>query len=233
MSEADLIKSVRAELKRLGGNNVPFYEDIIPNAKPILGVRMKDLRILAKRLAKNNYREFLDSNPADIFELEMLQALVIGCARDDISVLLTYFEAAAAQLHDWGVCDSLCQNFKIARKYRPEVWERISRYFASSKEFEVRTAAVMLLSHFLTGNYIERVLAVLNSLCTEDYYASMGVAWAVSFAAVKFPERVLQYLSSPECRLDKRTFNKSVQKICESYRVSAEFKAAVKQLRRT
>jgi len=232
MSETELIKSVRAELRALGGHNVPFYEDIIPNAKPILGVRMKDLRSLAKRIAKGSCREFLDNNPADIFELEMLQALVIGYARDDISVLLNYFEKTVPRLHDWGVSDTLCQNFKIAKKYRSEVWERISRWFSSKKEFEARTAAVMLLSHFLTDEYIEKVLAVLNSLCTEEYYASMGVAWAVSFAAVKYPERTLRFLSSPECRLDKRTFNKSVQKICESYRVSAEYKEAVKRLRR-
>lgn len=232
MSETEPIRSVRAELRSLGGHNVPFYEDIIPGAKPILGVRMRDLRILAKRIAKENYREFLDENPADIFELEMLQALVIGYARDDISVLLDYFEKTVPRLHDWSVSDSLCQNFKLARKYRPEVWARISGYFASKKEFEARTAAVMLLSHYLTDEYIERVLAVLNSLRTEEYYASMGAAWAVSSAAVKYPERTLRFLGSPECRLDKGTFNRSIRKICESYRVSAEFKDAVRKLRR-
>ncbi|MBQ7503501.1 DNA alkylation repair protein [bacterium] len=232
MYDTELIKEVRAELQLLGGHNAGFYESIIPNAKPILGVRMKDLRALAKRIAKSDYRRFLDGNPADIFELEMLQALVIGCARDDIEILLDYFGKTVPLLHDWSVCDSLCQNFKIAQKRRAEVYAFISRYFASKAEFEARTAAVMLLSHFLTDEYIDRALAVLDSLCTERYYASMGAAWAVSAAAVKHPERTLAYLRSGACRLDKNTFNKSIQKICESYRISPEYKETVKKLRR-
>ena len=65
----------------------------------------------------------------------------------------------------------------------------------------------------------------------EAYYARMGVAWALSVCYVKFPERTLRWLRE-ECPLDDWTFNKTIQKIGESFRVSPEGKAAARALKR-
>ena len=71
--------------------NAEFFLKLNPTAKtPCAGVRIPQMRILAKKIAKDNYREFLDNNPLDSFEMELLQVLVIGYAKDDINVLLEY-----------------------------------------------------------------------------------------------------------------------------------------------
>ncbi|MBQ8677520.1 MAG: DNA alkylation repair protein [Alphaproteobacteria bacterium] len=194
------------------------------------GISVPDLRKLAQKVAKNNYREFLDADDYSSFELKLLHAFVIGYAKDDINILLKYFQAFIPYVDDWAINDSLCQNFKIARKYPKIVWDFVMKYQHSAQEFESRIVSVMLLSHYLNDEYINRVMKVLDNLNTDDYYAQMGVAWAIATVMGKYPLKCLNYLKSKQCHLGKETYNKSLQKIRESYRVSDTIKNELKEL---
>ncbi|MCR5461123.1 MAG: DNA alkylation repair protein [Acetatifactor sp.] len=213
------IKEIREELQKLSGNNAELYDKLNPTAKPSAGVRVPDLRKLAKELAKEDYKWFLENNPMDTFELEMLQGLVIGYAKDDVKTILAYLKKFIPHVHDWAVNDITCQTFQIARKHPEDAYKFFMKYKDSKKEFEVRVVAVMLMSHFLTEEYIDRVLKVLDGLYAKEYYAKMGIAWAVATAAAKFPEKVYSYMISPENHLSDWTFRKALQKMRESYRV--------------
>ena len=133
---------------------------------------------------------------------------------------------------DWAVNDSLCQNFRIARKYPDIVWNFLMKYKNSTREFESRIVSVVLLSHYLNDEYIDRVIGVLNTLNTDDYYSQMGVAWAVATVMGKYSEKCMEYLKSKDCKLDKITYNKSLQKIRESYRVADNIKAIINKMRK-
>ena len=196
------------------------------------GISVPELRKLARRVAKDNYKEFIENDDYSSFELKLLHAFVIGYAKDDIKSLLIYFKDFMPYVDDWGINDSLCQNFKIARKYPQIVWKFLMKYKNSKKEFESRIVSVTLLSHFLNDEYIDKVIEVLNSLNTNDYYSQMGVAWAIATVMGKYPEKCLNYLNSKECNLDKTTFNKSLQKIRESFRVSNEIKKLTNTMRK-
>lgn len=196
------------------------------------GISVPELRKLAQKVAKGDYREFLDNDDFSIFELKLLHAFVIGYVKDDLDVLLKYFEAFVPVVDSWWVTDSLCQNFRIARKHPQEVWDFMMRYRQSEREFESRIVAVVLLSHYLNDEYVDRVIDVLNTLNTDDYYSQMGVAWAVATLMGKYPQRCLEYLKSDECRLDVSTYNKSLQKIRESLRVGDEIKQLTKTMGR-
>ena len=97
------IEEIREELRKLSGNNAELYDKLNPTAKPSAGVRVPDLRKLAKELAKEDYRWFLEHNPMDTFELEMLQGLVIGYAKDDVKTILAYLKKFIPLIHDWAV----------------------------------------------------------------------------------------------------------------------------------
>lgn len=194
------------------------------------GISVPELRKLARQIARTDYKYFVENNPNDTFELQLLHAFVIGYAKDDIRRLLHYFKAFVPMADSWGLTDSLCQNFKIARKYPQEVWDCIMRYKNSKKEFESRIVAVMLLSHYLTDEYIDRVLDVLNNLNTDDYYSQMGVAWALATVVGKYPQKGMDFLRSKACKLDAPTRQKTVQKIRESFRVSKEMKEELARL---
>lgn len=223
------IESIREEIKKLSGHNPELMTKINPTAKPSSGVKLPDLRNLAKAIAKEDYKWFLENNPMDTFELETLQAFVIGYAKDDIYTLLGYMRKFIPTIHDWSVNDSLCQTFKIARKYPKETYDLLMEFKNSHKEFETRVVAIMLMSQFLNEEYIDRVIDVLDSLHTESYYSRMGVAWAVATAMAKFPDKTLEYMNSPQNHLDDWTFNKAIQKMKESYRVDNSLVEKIKR----
>lgn len=196
------------------------------------GISVPELRKFAKKIAKDNYREFIESDDYSTFELKLLHAFLIGYIKDDINVLLKYFEDFMPYVDDWAVNDSLCQNFRIARKYPDIVWNFLMKYKNSTREFESRIVSVVLLSHYLNDEYIDRVIGVLNTLNTDDYYSQMGVAWAVATVMGKYSEKCMEYLKSKDCKLDKITYNKSLQKIRESYRVADNIKAIINKMRK-
>ncbi len=197
------------------------------------GISIPELRKFARYIAKNDYKVFIEQNDNSSFELKLLHAFVIGYINDNIDNLLKYFEDFIPFVDDWAINDSLCQNFRIARKYQEKVWQFLMKYKESKKEFESRIVAVIMLSHYLNDEYIDRVIDVLDSLNTDDYYSQMGVAWAVATIMGKYPQKGFDYLKSDNCNLDRVTYNKSLQKIRESLKVSDEIKQKTKIMRKT
>jgi len=58
----------------------------------------------------------------------------------------------------------------------------------------------------------------------------MAVAWAVSVCFIKYQTNTYELLLNNQ--LDDFTYNKSVQKICESNRVDQQTKALIRKLKR-
>ncbi|HAC32267.1 MAG TPA: DNA alkylation repair protein [Treponema sp.] len=245
------LDEVENELKSLvkKDNYREFSSSLNPTASPILGVRIPQLRTLAKKIAgdtwnkpgdKASWQIFLEQNPLTTFEHQALQAMVIGYARADINLILNYLKDFIPHIHDWAVNDILCQTFKTAQKHQETVWNFLMNYKDSRKEFEVRVVAIMLMTHFLNDAYIDRVLKVLNTLYTDTsrdsatYYAKMGIAWAVATAAckTKYPDLTYEFMKSPSNRLDSWTYNKAIRKMQESFRVTPEIKEKMNQLKK-
>lgn len=195
------------------------------------GISIPELRKFARQTAENP-KEFLENNDNSTFELRLLHAFVIGYIKDDIDVLLGYFKDFIPYVDDLAINDSLCQNFRIARKYQKEVWNFLMKFKNTKKEFESRIISVVLLSHYLNDEYIERVIKVLDKLNTDDYYSQMGVAWAFATIMGKYEKKCLDYFKSKGCHLDKTTYNKSLQKMRESFRVSDEIKRLTRDLKK-
>lgn len=211
--------------KTANSTRIPDIQANLNNiTRTTFGISVPELRKYAKKIAENDYKSFLELNTYESFELKLLHAFVIGYAKDDVACLLKYFKNFIPYVDSWEVCDSLCQNFKIARNYPEKVWHFIHQYKDSEKEFESRIVSVILLSHYLTDDYIDSVIITLDSLNTDDYYAQMGVAWAIATAMAKYPEKCLDYLSSEACHLSPVTYNLSLKKIKESLRVPNQIK---------
>ena len=207
-----------------------FSSGLNPGSKPMLGVRLPELRKMAKELAKEDYKGFLEECPDTYFEYETLKAYVLGYAKDDIETILSYADRFVPNIGDWSVSDSFCQNFSIAKKYPERVFDWVMGYAKKEEEFSQRVAAVLLMSHFLVPEYIGRVLAVMDTLQYDGYYTRMGVAWCVATAYAKFPKETAAYLA--DNKLQDWTYNKAIQKMCESYRVGDEDKAYWKARKR-
>lgn len=225
------IEEVKERLMELAEEkNAKRSSMIIPRARPILGARVPDLRKLAKQIAKEDYRGFLEQCREDFFEEQMLKAFVLGYARDDIETILSYADRFVPGIGDWCVNDGFCQTFSIARKHKESVFAWLLPYVKEQKEYSQRMAAVLLMSHFLTDDYIVSVFEVLNRLSFDAYYTRMGVAWCVATAYAKYPKETYAFLL--DNRLDDWTYNKAIQKMRESLRVSKEDKEMLQSMRR-
>lgn len=88
------------------------------------------------------------------------------------------------------------------------------------------------MDYYLTDEYIDLTLEVLDSLKNEEYYCKMAVAWAVATAWVKQREKTFSYMQQGNNTLDDWTYNKSIQKMLESYRVSEEDKEMLRGMKR-
>lgn len=200
--------------------------DVKKELKAMEKFTIPEARKLAKKIANSDYKEFLDNDPLDSFEIKMVHAFVIGYAKDDLSILLKYFEDFIPDVDDWAINDALCQNFKITKKYPKEVWNMLMKHKDSYDDFEVRVVSVMLLTYYLNDEYIDRVLDVLNNLHLVGYYSKMGVAWALATAMAKdkCPVQTKKYMESKNINIDDWTYNKALQKMRESFRVTDDIK---------
>ena len=206
-----------------------FSASLTPGAGRMIGVRLPQLRAIAREIARGEWRGWLAAADDEYFEERMLQGLVIGYAECPPDEKLRWVARFVPRIDNWALCDCFCWRLKKAEREPMRCF--IRPFFRSEAEFEVRFAVVMALSNFVEADYLDPLLERLGSVRHEGYYARMGVAWAVSVCFVKFPERTREWLETA-CPLDDWTYNKALQKIVESLRVTPETKAAVRALKR-
>ena len=93
----------------------------------------------------------------------------------------------------------------------------------------MRFAAVGMMQ-YLDDDHIDSVLRLLGEAKHDGYYLKMGVAWAISYCYVAYPEKTMAFLR--DCPLDDATYRMALRKIVESYRVSDDDKAVIRSMRK-
>ena len=209
-----------------------FTSALIPGSRPIMGVRVPVLRKIAKEIAKGDWKSFLEDATEDTYEVVAIKGFVIGYVKADLDVLMPYIIEHIEKINDWSLCDGFCSNLKIVGKYKDEFLKFILPYGKKDDEYKQRLVAVMLMDYYLTDEYIDLSLKVLDSLKNEKYYCKMAVAWAIATAWAKQREKTFSYMQDGNNTLDDWTYNKAIQKMLESYRVSDEDKAMLRGMKR-
>lgn len=208
-----------------------FSSSLLPGIDNLIGVRLPALRKIAKQIAKKDWRSYLENADDIYFEEIMLQGMVLGYVnKDDIEDVLGYIVDFVPKINNWSVCDSFCVGLKITNKNKERIWDFLQPYLSSDKEFEVRFGIVMLIDFYIDDDYIKLVLKQLDSTSHDGYYVKMAVAWAISICYIKFEELTQEYLKNNN--LDDFTYNKSLQKICESLKVDKKTKAFIRDMKR-
>lgn len=161
-----------------------FSTGLIPGAKPLVGVRLPQLRKLAKDIVKNgadgrgreSWRSEVDSYDGEYtdiyFEETMLRGMIIGygTAQKDFPCEsgVAYLESFVPYINNWSVCDSFCNSFSFANRYRDAVWEFLQPYLYSDKEYEVRAALILLLSQYLKYDKDNKKIPRNRKVCMAD-----------------------------------------------------------------
>lgn len=225
---------IREELERLADKEYKeFHSALLPTVDRdrIIGVRLPQLHAIAARIKRASPKGSLPELPqGDTLEETLVRGFVVAGADMPLEEHLKAVAGFVPEIDCWSVCDSFVTSLKFVKKDRERVWKFIQPYFESDRTYDIRFAVVMSLAYFKDGEYAPRVFEKFDKIENDDYYVKMAVAWAVSVFFVNAREETQRYLENN--RLDDFTFNKSLQKIIESYRVTPQEKAEIRAMKR-
>jgi 3-methyladenine DNA glycosylase AlkD len=220
------------ELKSLAEEDYKaFNSKIIPTKQTTLGVRSPILRKIAKRIVKEEAIDFIKLNKQDIYEMIMLEGMVLSYMNKSFNELLPLTERFLKKVDNWAQIDSTICDFKNISKEKEEVLATVKKWLKSDKEFIVRAGLVMLLAHYVNKDNLKMIFKLSQSVAHTGYYAHMGNAWLISVCMAKFPAETIIFFKNNT--LDNKTHNKAIQKSRESYRVLNEHKTVISELKRT
>ena len=128
---------------------------------------------------------------------------------------------------DWWHTDQLIRfvsalDYETARRYS-------EKYLQSADLFVRRWGYVLWISKLCRdGAHVDELLSLMKN--DDAYYVQMAEAWLIAELAIFFPEQVRRWMEG-ENTLSYSINGKAIQKICDSFRISAENKERFKALR--
>ena len=206
-----------------------FQAKLMPTVdkNTIIGVRTPELRKLARELAKReDIGAFLDALPHGYYDENNLHGFIL-CEEKDFDRVIARLDAFLPHVDNWATCDLLSP--KVFKKHKAELLPHIRRWLASSKVYTIRFGIEMLLSHYLDEDFAPEYLNWVAVLRSEEYYINMMIAWYFATALAKQYDVTLPIIER-KC-MEPWTHNKTIQKAIESYRITDEQKAYLRQLR--
>ena len=207
-----------------------FLSKLTPNVSEdtIIGVRIPEIRKLAKKLVRNNeYEDFLKELPHKYYDENLLHGAIIS-ENKDFENCIELLDSFLPFVDNWAVCDTISP--KIFKKHKKELIEKIKEWSQSDKTYTCRFGVEMLMTHFLDEDFKKEYLEMVANIHSEEYYVKMVVAWFFATALAKQWDYAVIYLENN--RLDVWVHNKTIQKVQESLRILEDKKGYLKDLKR-
>ena len=207
-----------------------FLSKLTPNVSEdtIIGVRIPEIRKLAKKLVKNNeYEDFLKELPHKYYDENLLHGAIISESKD-FEKCIKLLDNFLPFVDNWAVCDTISP--KIFKKHKKELIEKIKEWSQSDKTYTCRFGVEILMTHFLDEDFKKEYLEIVANIHSEEYYVKMVVAWFFATALAKQWDYAVIYLENN--RLDVWVHNKTIQKARESLRILEDKKGYLKGLKR-
>ncbi len=221
--------------KKLFGLSDTEYADfqarLTPNVEreKFIGVRVPKVRALAKELLKlSPQTEFLKALPHQYYDENMLHGLLISEIKD-YDNCIAEVEKFLPFVDNWAVCDIMSP--KIFKKNKEKLLEKIKIWSKSKHSYTIRFAIEMLMSHYLDGDFKPEYLKIPAAVKSDEYYVKMMIAWFFATALSKQWDIAVFVIENDEIK-DNWTHNKTIQKACESYRITEEQKDYLRSLKR-
>lgn len=253
MTPAELVKRLLAEQDLKYRD---FHASLLPNIdkKTIIGVRVPTMRKIVKEFvaagsaaAKSvpaDVARFLDKLPHKYFEENQVHLLVVERIKD-ADECLRRIEQFLPYIDNWAVCDG--KSPKALLRDEARFLARIKAWLKSREPYTVRFGVNMLMNFFLDERFdkkhLEMVAAIDENLfddsdigaaggkvrATDRYYVQMVIAWYFATALAKQWNATFPYIKNR--RLSPWIHAKTIQKACESYRITDEQKKILRALK--
>ena len=247
MTHAELLKRLQAEQDLKYRD---FHASLLPNIdkKTIIGVRVPTMRKIAKEFAASSavaktvpadVAKFLDKLPHKYFEENQVHLFVVERIKD-FDECLYRIEQFLPYIDNWAVCDG--KSPKALLKDEPRFLASIEKWLKSREPYTVRFGVNMLMNYFLDERFDKKFLkwvaAIDESLFNDDgraecptdrYYVQMVIAWYMATALAKQWDATYPYIRGR--KLSPWIHAKTIQKACESYRITQEQKETLRKLK--
>ena len=225
---ADDISTRLTEIAKGNEAYAEFNKRIVNTKMPVTGVRVPDLRRLARELAPEmdtaKINQLLQANDTT-FEYVLLCGLLITHAQLDDQTAIDLAKRYLLIVDSWAHIDIFIEK---KRRFTGELWWDFALECLRSKsELTVRYGVISLMTNFLDEAHIDQVFAALRNVRHDGYYVKMGLAWLYATAAVHFFELTLAELENGH--IDAWTRNKAYQKMRESRRFTLEEQRIIMQ----
>ena len=197
----------------------------------------------AKTLPKD-VASFLDKLPHKYFEENQVHLFVVERIKD-ADECLRRIEQFLPYIDNWAVCDG--KSPKALLKDEARFLDCIKAWLKSREPYTVRFGVNMLMNFFLDERFdkkhLEMVAAIDENLfddsdtgaaggkvrATDRYYVQMVIAWYIATALAKQWDVTFPYIKGR--KLSPWIHAKSIQKACESYRITDEQKKVLLALK--
>lgn len=206
-----------------------FQANLLPTVDKatIIGVRTPALRKLAKEMAGSaKAAAFMLELPHTYYDENQLHTFLISFCKD-YDICIAQIKAFLPYIDNWATCDQLSP--KILQKNPEDLVLHIKKWLASEHTYTIRFGMKMLMSFYLEAKFQPEYLAWVAGVQSEEYYVKMMVAWYFATALAKQYDTAVPYLE--QRKLEQWTHRKTIQKACESYRITTEQKAYLRTLR--
>lgn len=208
-----------------------FQLSLMPGVEreAVIGVRMPALRALAKELVRQwGAAVVLDVAGQEYYDERNLYGLVLMGVKD-YDRCVAFIDAFMPCVDNWATCDLLSPKVFGKKAVRERLLGDIRRWIAAEAPFTKRFGMAMLMRHYLDEDFEPEYLRWVASVRSEHYYVRMMQAWFFATALAKQWEATVPILES-RC-LDAWVHNKTIQKAIESYRITPEQKAQLREMR--
>ena len=207
-----------------------FHAKLIPTVpyELIIGVRIPDLRKLAKEVYKSNdYKDFLSALPHEYYEEDNLHAFLIENIKD-FKTAIAETEKFLPYIDNWATCDSFFP--AVFKKNTDKLLPYVLKWIKSDKTYTVRYGIVILMKLYSGENFDEILPEKVSTIKSDEYYVKMAVAWYFAELLARQYDKTIPFIENNV--LDNWTHNKAIQKATESFRISVEIKEHLKTLKK-
>mgnify|MGYP003591241911 FL=1 len=157
----------------------------------------------------------------------MRQALLISESKE-YAECIRELDKFLPYVDNWSVCDIMSP--KVFKKNKGALLIKIRQWSSSTQVYECRFGIKMLMSHFLDADFRKEYLHIPAGVKSDAYYIKMMLAWFFATALAKQWRAAIIYLERKQ--FDKWVHNKTIQKACESYRITPAQKEYLRSLKR-
>ena len=225
-----MFEEVRKSLFLLKKDNLKVYnEKVIPDLNNSIGVSISDLRKIAKRMTESERFCYVDESNKLYYEEILLEAIIIGKLDLNVDKLQYYIEQFLPKINNWAICDTFVCSLKSIGIYKLSLFDYFLDFLKIDKEYYKRFVYVVLMYYYLDDEYIDRIIDIVVNDKDNRYYVVMAKAWLLSKAFFDYRDKILIVLKNKV--LDKKTHNKTIQKIKESLKVSESDKSMLNMLK--